>query len=158
MGKMRETRVEIENVLHREGSPEYIEGILGEERQKTFLGNFIKMMILYDDEMDDATLDYFGTNFSLLYRLLKYVNWDSCKVTAAWDTKITLCGKLKIKPNAYEEHLRSYVSLGLMVRTSLGVYMINPCKLFMGESEEQRRLMIEYFETKRTQENDKKKK
>jgi len=140
MQKMRETRVEIHNNLNRTSEEDLI---IGEQVFKAALGNFVKMMILYDDG-DKDILEYFGSSFSVIYRLVKYVDWDSCLVDAQGANKIIICGALGIQPAMFEEHLRNYIKLDLMKRIARGIYMLNPCKIYMGEGDNQKKLMIEY--------------
>lgn len=141
MGKtMRETMVQIHNNLNRASEDDLV---VGEQVFHAVLGNFVKMMILYDDG-DKDILKYFGSSFSVIYRLIKYVDWDSCLVDAQGANKISICGALDIEAPMFEEHIRGYMKLDLMTRVARGVYMLNPSKLYMGEGENQKKLMIDY--------------
>lgn len=108
------------------------------------LGNFIKFMFSYEEDVHDDILRYFGSNFSLLYKLLKKVDWENCIVIASGTWKQELCSFFEFKSGSFEGHLREYVKLGIMIRVGVGEYMINPCFVFVGESEVQRKMIIRY--------------
>ncbi len=140
---MKETRVEQFGNLNRAREDDLV---VGDVVYRSLLGNFVKVMILYDDR-DDGILKYFGRSFSVFYRLLRYVNWDSCLVDGSGANKLSICRDLEIDAPAFEAHLRGYIKINLIKRVSRGVYMVNPCKVFMGEMEEQKKLMIDWERT-----------
>lgn len=98
------------------------------------IGDFIKFMITYDDDIEDSkVLRHFGTSFSLFYKLLKHVVWDTCYVYPVGRVKKDICAYLGIKAAMFEEHLRRYRKIGIMKKIDDGTYMINPTKFYMGD-------------------------
>lgn len=109
------------------------------------MGDFIKFQVTFDDDIEDGEiLKYFGTSFSLFYKLLRYVSWATCYVSPVGRIKKDLCTHFGIKPGMLEAHLREYRRLGLMKRVDTGTYMVNPMKVYVGDTHTQRKLCIAY--------------
>lgn len=140
---MKETKTERNTDPVR--NPETGKLEFGEPVYRTTMGNFIKFMIL-NDGVDDAILNYFGTNFSLLYKLLREVNWNNCKLHPVGNLQVDICKELGIQKSIYNDHLAMYVKLGLLKRIGRGEYMVNPNKIFVGDAEAQRKAMIEHYD------------
>lgn len=151
MGKFRITKAEWPANVKWEGKDSWDMLEDPERAPIVSLGNFIKFMFSYEEDVHDDILRYFGSNFSLLYKLLKKVDWDSCIVTASGTWKKELCGFFNFKANSFEGHMREYVRLGLMLRIASGEYMINPCFVFKGEAEDQRKRIIDFEKTAKAQ-------
>lgn len=98
------------------------------------VGDFIKFMVTYDDDIEDSKIiKYFGTNFGLLYKQLKHVVWSTCYFNPNGRVKKELCKLFNISDQMYEEHLRQYRRLNIMKKIEANTYMINPMKFFVGD-------------------------
>lgn len=132
--------------------------VLLEDGIKIKLGNFIKFLILYEgDDEDERILEYFGSKFSVFYKLMKHVNWQNCYVGAKGVVRDEIIESLNIGDRIYDEYISKYVELNLMLRMKAGTYMINPFKVFIGDAAAQRGMCEKYHIERKRQEEAKKK-